>query len=231
MSTPRRAANRAADLAAEIEDLRDQFQQIAIEHPWISLSIPAPADGPIAQLFTGVAYSLPGPNWPGVRMPRHPAFRAVTNHVDALTQRAHELLLRVLAGPNGISADRQQAIRAFDRKSYGYGWVCWLWDATPMEHPSRCENYAQVAATALEELKRVVSRPVPTAQARRAGRPPDPEIDPKVDKKLCEDWQAAKRQGTSRDSFCRTRGIDLPDLIAAQDRERDRRNRRSRLAE
>jgi hypothetical protein len=73
--------------------------------------------------------------------------------------------------------------------------------------------------------------PDPGAGARRRmpktrrGRRPDSSIDPRKDKRLCEDWQAAKRQGQSRKAFTQGRGITVQDLIAAQHREKYRRTR------
>jgi hypothetical protein len=60
---------------------------------------------------------------------------------------------------------------------------------------------------------------------RPRGRKPDPGIDPDKDKRLCEDWQAAKGKGATRESFCRGKNIKLADLIAAQDRVKYRRTR------
>jgi hypothetical protein len=60
---------------------------------------------------------------------------------------------------------------------------------------------------------------------RRRGRRPDPDIDPRKDKRLCADWKAAKGQGENRETFCRERGITVQDLIDAQTRERYRRIR------
>lgn len=49
--------------------------------------------------------------------------------------------------------------------------------------------------------------------------------DPTADKRLCADWQAAKRQGMCRDAFARERGITVQALIDAQHREKYRRRR------
>lgn len=62
-----------------------------------------------------------------------------------------------------------------------------------------------------------------TKPRRKRGRPQD--ADPKADKRLCEDWQAARRQGMTRVAFARERGIAVQDLIAAQHREKYRRCR------
>jgi len=59
----------------------------------------------------------------------------------------------------------------------------------------------------------------------KRGNKPDPDIDPAKDRRLCADWQAAKRERQSREGFCRARGISVSHLIAAQDRERYRRRR------
>jgi hypothetical protein len=58
---------------------------------------------------------------------------------------------------------------------------------------------------------------------KRRGRPAD--ADSKADRRLCEDWKAAKRQGMSRDAFARERGITVQELIDAQHREKYRRRR------
>jgi hypothetical protein len=58
---------------------------------------------------------------------------------------------------------------------------------------------------------------------KRGGRPTD--FDPKEDRRLCQDWRAAKRQGMSRDAFARERGITVQALIDAQHREKYRRRR------
>jgi hypothetical protein len=49
--------------------------------------------------------------------------------------------------------------------------------------------------------------------------------DPVADHRLVQDWQAAKREGATRDGFCGGRGIKLQDLIDAQNREKYRRQR------
>lgn len=60
-------------------------------------------------------------------------------------------------------------------------------------------------------------------ERNRRGRPVD--ADPKADKRLCQDWQAAKCQGMSRDAFARERGITVQNIIDAQHREKYRRRR------
>jgi hypothetical protein len=49
--------------------------------------------------------------------------------------------------------------------------------------------------------------------------------DPGADKKLLAAWQVAKAQGASREGFCRECGIDVQELIDAQQREKYRRAR------
>jgi hypothetical protein len=56
---------------------------------------------------------------------------------------------------------------------------------------------------------------------RRRGRPII--TDPEADKKLCANWNVAKRQGASRTEFCRNHGISVKNLIDAQHREKHRR--------
>jgi hypothetical protein len=60
---------------------------------------------------------------------------------------------------------------------------------------------------------------------KRRGRRPDPGIDPDRDKRLCEDWRAAKGTGLNRAAFARERGITVKDLIDAQHRQKYRRTR------
>jgi hypothetical protein len=62
-----------------------------------------------------------------------------------------------------------------------------------------------------------------SGQRRRKKRGSPIRTDPDADKRLCRDWKVAKGQGASRDSFAKARGITVKDLIAAQDRERNRR--------
>jgi hypothetical protein len=79
------------------------------------------------------------------------------------------------------------------------------------------------AADVLEGV-RVEGSPKGMPNTRR-GRRPDPSIDPINDKRLCEDWQAAKRHGMTRQAFARERGITVQGLIDAQQREKYRRTR------
>jgi hypothetical protein len=58
---------------------------------------------------------------------------------------------------------------------------------------------------------------------RRRGR--KPATDPVTDRRLCEDWKVARREGTTREAFARERGIAVQDLIDAQHREKYRRRR------
>ena len=55
------------------------------------------------------------------------------------------------------------------------------------------------------------------------GRKPDPDIDPKADQRLCNDWKAAKGQGMTRKAFTREKGLSVSELVQAMDRERWRR--------
>ena len=65
-----------------------------------------------------------------------------------------------------------------------------------------------------------------TGKAKKSrGRKPYSEIDQKADKRLCADWKAAKREGATRETFARDKGISVNDLIAAMDRERYRERR------
>jgi hypothetical protein len=107
---------------------------------------------------------------------------------------------------------------------------------------NRCEALEMLAflETTVELLRKSPTRQQPEGTAdnraepklregtgqrprKRQGRPE--ATDPKADKRLCQDWQAAKRQGISRDGFARERGITVQDLIDAQHREKYRRQR------
>jgi hypothetical protein len=59
----------------------------------------------------------------------------------------------------------------------------------------------------------------------RRGRRPDQDIDPREDRRLCRDWQAAKREGQTRKAFTQGRDLTVQDLIDAQQREKYRRTR------
>jgi hypothetical protein len=87
-------------------------------------------------------------------------------------------------------------------------------------HPEAADTIADAVA---RKLARPGGPPAPSPGKQRRGRKPDPAIDPKKDKRLCEDWQAAKRQGMTRQAFARERGIPVQDLIDAQNREKYRR--------
>jgi len=75
-------------------------------------------------------------------------------------------------------------------------------------------------AAACDKVKPKICGRTPVA---RKGAPK--KYDVADDRKLLADWQAAKGQGSTRDIFCRARGITLQDFIDAQDRERYRRTR------
>jgi hypothetical protein len=143
------------DLKARITALQAEFQRVADSHPWVCLAIPPLGGNNVAALFVGEKCGPAAPEWGfrGVRTPPDRQREAVIDHVNVLTFRAHELLLLVLKGPNQIPTDTQEQIRAADRKCFGNGWVYWLWYAAPMQHVNRTENYPQVAATALWELR------------------------------------------------------------------------------
>jgi hypothetical protein len=68
-------------------------------------------------------------------------------------------------------------------------------------------------------------QPEGSGRRRRRIRGGQQKYDPKADKRLCDNWQAAKRQGMSRDAFAGERGITVQDLIDAQHREKYRRIR------
>ena len=94
---------------------------------------------------------------PWVLPPKDPRRQRITAHADALTCKAEQLLLRVLDGPNQISADIQEHIRERDKECPLWGWVLWLRYSVAISGPTwRIENYPQVAATGLMALGDVV---------------------------------------------------------------------------
>jgi hypothetical protein len=86
-----------------------------------------------------------------------------------------------------------------------------------------------------------IEEPTPKRQADKAGAPAATkrkangkgkqkkgaprQYDPADDKRLCAHWKAAKGQGSTREEFARERGITVNDIIAAQNREKYRRQR------
>jgi hypothetical protein len=60
-------------------------------------------------------------------------------------------------------------------------------------------------------------------KAKRGRRGRAVSTDPEKDRKLLEDWRAAKGQSASREEFCRGRGITVQQLIDAQHRVKHRR--------
>jgi hypothetical protein len=155
----------SADLISQIADLQREFQRLADLHPWVCLAVP-PRDGASGPPRLGAPAPYVAPEWGyGVTTPRQERFRAVVDHVEALTGQAGRLLSRVLEGQHAIPADIAHEIREWERKSpgYGWGWVRWLWFAVPIQHVHRFENYPQVAATALLAL-RDYARPAPPQQ-------------------------------------------------------------------
>jgi hypothetical protein len=77
----------------------------------------------------------------------------VLDQVNDLTRHAQQLLMQVLGIPNSIPIDIQTEIREWEDLRSEYGWIRWLWYATPMHYVGRIMNYPQVAANALRVLK------------------------------------------------------------------------------
>lgn len=64
-----------------------------------------------------------------------------------------------------------------------------------------------------------------TNKKREKGRGAPKQYCPKADRRLCEDWKAAKAEGMKRKDWTRARGISIQELIDAQHREKYRRKR------
>src|SRR4051794_31658201 len=77
-----------AELVSAIAELKDDFQRVADQHPWVCLAIP---QGESPFLLVGEAvhiYAETHPGIYGVDTPRHPACRVVADHVERLTRQA-----------------------------------------------------------------------------------------------------------------------------------------------
>jgi hypothetical protein len=199
-----------ADLASEIADLKAQFQHVADVHPWICLAVP-PVGGKFGWLTLGAAFGHVAPEWGhlGVRTPEQRLLRTILDHVYVLTDKAGRLLFRVLERPHQIPADIEDEIWAFEERSIGYGRVRWLWFAVPLQDINRYENYPQVAATALFQLREYYGqdglflRSKKRKGAGKRGRPPI--SDHQDDKRFYDDWLASGLR-TIKD-FAKARGM------------------------
>jgi hypothetical protein len=90
---------------------------------------------------------------PWFMLPEDRQLQAVVHDVNDLTHRAHQLLLRVLAGPNRIPGDIREQIEEWDQSRDGDGWLRWVRYTTVSLGPhQRIENYPQVAVGALRAL-------------------------------------------------------------------------------
>jgi hypothetical protein len=140
-----------ADLVSRIADTQAEFQRVADIHRWVCLDIP-PLEGNNALPIVGP----PGERHPVLDYIPHrldPMLLPVLDRVNDLTRQAQQLLMQVLATPNSIPADTQAEIREWENHCCEYGWIRWLWYATPMHYVGRIMNYPQVAANALGNLK------------------------------------------------------------------------------
>ena len=91
----------------------------------------------------------------------------------------------------------------------------------------------EVSPSDWDELKRRMEWEFPTIgnakkkkkkkKKAKKGRPV--EFDPREDKRLLDHWESAKAANTTREAFARGRGISVNDLVAAQHREKYRRQR------
>jgi hypothetical protein len=145
-------------LSSQISDLQTEFRQLADRHPWVCLGIP-PWDGPYGPVAAGEATSIhlaPHLGDPIVRTPAHPWLRPVIDHVNVLTSRAQQLLLRVFDFTHVLAPDLRHEIRTWESRRRGDGWVRWLWGAVPIRQHHRIQNYPQVAVAALSALRDAV---------------------------------------------------------------------------
>jgi hypothetical protein len=156
-----------AELVSKILELKEEFQRLALIHPWISLHAPIGENG--GHLYLGVESAPYSRNevtflhpakgkitvlcgW-GVDNPNDARMQAAVDHAQNLTSQAEELLNRVLKCENKIPIQVQQEIRGQEERGFGYGWAHWLRFATVSRGGWRILNYPQVAVTGLWELK------------------------------------------------------------------------------
>lgn len=140
------------DLRSQITDLQNEFQRVADLHPWVSMGVPSSQHGAVV-----LGESFGPSTLPGVRLleghPEDRQKRPVLDHLWALTANAKDLLFAALNSAHRIPADIAREIAVREKEQYDFGWIRWLHFAVRMQHINRYENYAQVAATALFELK------------------------------------------------------------------------------
>jgi hypothetical protein len=155
---------------------------------------------------------------PWVRPPENPRLRPIVDHVNVLTRNAYQLLFRVLERQTQIPADIAEEIREWEEKSYGYGWIRWLWYATPIRDIRWCRNYAQAAATALLSLRDAAappgSRATPGRARSRGRRQRTPEQLARY-RDLKARWERAKNTGVQKGQFCQDNNISLETLETA----------------
>ncbi len=103
----------------------------------------------------------------------------------------------------------------------------WRPDRTDEDEIGRLYWRRFAAHTKIVQILQATDSSPPTRrranEAKGKGKGAPRQYDAAADRRLVEDWKAAKSQSESRQSFCRNRGITVSDLIAAQDREKHRR--------
>lgn len=167
----------------------------------------------------------------GVDTPKDGDRMAVVDHVNGLTHQAEDLLKRVLKYDSQISPEEQQEIREWEIRKRGYGWVQWICYSTVVRYFSRIENYRQIAASALLSLKEKCRRPPTTAKARGQasagrGRRRRTEETKARQKEIADGWERYyeskawveprnRGEGTAKQLFCKSEGIDLGTLETA----------------
>jgi hypothetical protein len=197
-----------SDLASQIEELRAEFQGLADRHDWLCLFVPPWACENIPHAGGGVyAGEAVGPPWPQlgcpvIRMPADPSLHPVVHHANALTFRAHRLLLRAIKEGADILPEARQGIQTWEQQRLGDGWIYWLWWAACPSDRYRFDNYPQVAATALGALKDAVEEAAPAAlpPVKTTARPRPGKRPRKVKKDLTiyGDGNGSYRVGDSR---------------------------------
>ncbi len=231
-------AHRIADLgSAVLQDLgdftgfADELRRLRRDLPHLNKQVMAAfhGDGPLAadlrhELACVAEDACQMADWLG------PA-RAELQRLFEATCRADctpDAALRFGQSQTGAFAEaerrRQAILESCNRAHFNADMVCTAADKAAEQQAAtdRLESLTQEKATGDQGG-------TGQAEGRNAkhgrGRKPDPSINPAADRRLCDHWQAAKREGASRASFCHDRGITVQVLIDAQHREKYRRTR------
>jgi hypothetical protein len=88
------------------------------------------------------------------------------------------------------------------------------------------ERQRAIALIARDAVSSATTEPaVKSSRKRKRPKGAPQQYKPADDRELLADWQAAKRQGATRETFCQARDISVQDLTDARHRDNYRRKR------